>query len=90
MYYVRTDTSLAVHMYVWSSKLRDVVRVRVIVIDSSNSLPDHAMFGRLEDDSWFMRRMRQFTLAEHTLAGLCGDVKPDSTADTLWVLHETK
>ncbi len=37
-------------------------------IDSSNSLPDYAMFGRLEDGSWFTRKMHQFTLAKHTLA----------------------
>ncbi len=37
-------------------------------IDSSNSLPDHAMFGRLEDGSWFKWKMHQYTLAKHTLA----------------------
>ncbi len=37
-------------------------------IDSSNSLPDHAMFGRLEDGSRFMWKMHQYTLAKHTLA----------------------
>ncbi len=60
--------SSAAHMYVCSSKLRDVVRVRVFGIDSSNSLPDHAMFGRLEGGSWFMWKIHQFTLAKHTLA----------------------
>ncbi len=70
--YIRTDTpnhySSAAHMYVWSSKLHDVVRVRMIIIDSSNSLSDHTMFGRLEDGSWFMGKMHQFTLAKHTIA----------------------
>ncbi len=37
-------------MYVCSSKLRDVVRVRVFGIDSSISLPDYAMFSRLDVD----------------------------------------
>ncbi len=36
----------------------------MIAIDSSNSLPDHAMFGRLEDGSWFMWKIHQFTLAK--------------------------
>ncbi len=31
------------HMYVWSSKLRDAVWVRVFGIDSSNSPPDYAV-----------------------------------------------
>ncbi len=37
-------------------------------IDSSNSLPDYAMFGHLEDGSWFTWKIYQFTLAKHTLA----------------------
>ncbi len=60
--------SSAAHMYVCSSKLCDVVWVRVFAIDYSNSLPDHAMFGGLEDGSWVMWKMHQFTLAKHTLA----------------------
>ncbi len=36
--------------------------------DSSNSLQDRAMFGRLEDGSWFMWKMHQYTLAKHSLA----------------------
>ncbi len=34
-------------------------------IDSSNLLPDYAMFGRLEDGSWFTWKMHHFTLAKH-------------------------
>ncbi len=60
--------SSAVHMYICSSELRDVVWVRVFGINSSNSLPDYAMFGRLEDGSWFTWKMHQFTLAKYTLA----------------------
>ncbi len=46
-----------------------LVSVRAFGIDSSNSLPDHAMFGRLEDGSWvIMWKMHEFTLAKHTLA----------------------
>ncbi len=55
-------------MYICSSKLPDVVWVRVFGIDCSNSLPDHAMVGRLEDGSWFTWKVHQFTLAKHTLA----------------------
>ncbi len=54
-------------MYVWSSKLHDVASLSKND-DSSNSLPDHTMFGRLEDGSWFMWKMHQFMLAIHTLA----------------------
>ncbi len=39
-----------------------LVWVRALGIDSSNSLPDHAMFGR------FKWKMHQFTLAKHRLA----------------------
>ncbi len=45
-------------------------------IDSSNSFPDHAMFGRLEDGSWFTWKMHQFTLAKHTLATYMIPTKP--------------
>ncbi len=61
-------TSSAAHMYVWNSKLHDVVWVRMIIIDSSNSFPDHTMFGRLVDGSCFMWKMLQFSLAINTLA----------------------
>ncbi len=37
-------------------------------IDSSNSLPDHAMFGHLEDGSWFMWKMHQYKLAKQLAA----------------------
>ncbi len=60
--------SPAAHMYVCSSNLHDEVWVRVFGIDSSNSFPGHAMFGRLEDGSWFTWKMHQFTLDKHTLA----------------------
>ncbi len=36
-------------------------------IDSSNSLPDYAMFGRLEDSSWFMW-MRITTVPEYNFS----------------------
>ncbi len=39
-------------------------------IDSSNSLPIHAMFSCLEDGSWFMWKMHQYTPAKHILAKL--------------------
>ncbi len=37
--------SSAAHMYICSSKLHDVVWVRVFGIDSSNSLPDYAILA---------------------------------------------
>ncbi len=71
------------YMYVCSSKLRDVVWVRVFGIDSSNSLPDHAMFGRLEDGSWFKWKMHQFTLAKHTSAAR--SLQNPTHAPRLWL-----
>ncbi len=38
------------------------------MILQTHSQTTYTMFGRLEDDSWFMWKMHQFTLAIHTLA----------------------
>ncbi len=52
-------------------------------IDSSNSLPDHGMFGRLEDGSWFTWKMHQFTLAKLTVAAR--SLQNHTHAPRLWL-----
>ncbi len=52
-------------------------------INSTNSLPDYAMFGRLEDGSWLAWKLLQFTLVKHTLAAR--SLQNPTHAPRLWL-----